>query len=279
MLVTGAAGLLGTEIVCRAQERGHDVVAADHGRLDVTMPEAVRDAVGSARPDAIVHCAAYTAVDRAESEPELARSVNRDGARHVAEAAADHGIRLAYISTDYVFDGRKRSPYLPDDPTAPLSVYGKTKLEGEVATREMVPRALITRTSWLYGAGAGFVGAILRRAREGEALRVVRDQRGRPTWALNAASAVVELLEHDAEGVFHVADGGECTWLELARAVLSREGVDAPLEGVTTAEFGAEAPRPSYSVLDVSATEETLGREMMNWREALGRCLDEDKRR
>ena len=278
ILVTGAAGLLGTAVVAGASERGHDPLALAHGALDVTDAPAVRRAVGAARPDAVVHCAAYTAVDRAEAEPERARAVNRDGTRHVAEAAAAAGSRLVYVSSDYVFDGGKATPYLPDDEPRPLSVYGRTKLEGERAAQEAGGSVLTVRTSWLYGAGSGFVPAILRRARAGEALRVVDDQRGRPTWAPHAAAALLDLLEREAEGVWHVAGQGECTWLELAHEALALEGLEVHLEAVSSAEYGAPAARPAYSVLDLEATEERLGRTLPHWRQGLRGYLQAEPR-
>jgi len=250
-------------------------VALAREQLDVTDAAAVVEAVSGERPDYVVHCAAYTDVDRAETEPGLAMAVNRDGARNVAVAAAGAGAVPVYVSTDYVFDGAKRSPYLPDDPPSPLSVYGRTKLEGELATAEAALEHLIVRTSWLYGEDRGFVPAILRRAQAGQGLRVVDDQVGRPTWAPQAAEAILGLIERGARGVWHVGAGGACTWLDLARETLRRAGLDAPVDPISTEEFGAAAPRPAYSVLDLTATETALGRTMTDWRESLSRFLEE----
>lgn len=278
ILVTGAGGLLGSEVAREAADRGHALVALHRGALDVTDERAVRGRVAAESPAWVVHCAAYTAVDRAEDEPQLAMRVNRDGAGHVAHAAARVGAKMAHISTDYVFDGRKkRTPYGPDDEPAPLSVYGATKLAGERAVLEADldgRRPLVARTGWMYGAGGrNFVDAILERAHRGEALRVVDDQVGRPSWARNVARGVVELMERDVEGIWHVADGGTATWLELAREAVRLAGLGARVDGVSSAEWGAPALRPSWSVLDVTATEEALGRSMEPWREALGRYL------
>ena len=274
IVVTGSGGLLGRAVVSDARTRGHEVSAMSHARLDVTDELAVRGALLGERPDATIHCAAYTAVDRAEAEPELAMSLNRDAARHVAAASAEIGAVPVYLSTDYVFDGEKRSPYLPDDPTVPLSVYGHTKLCGEQATAAAAPDHLIVRTSWLYGDDNVFVPAILRRAESGQGLRVVDDQVGRPTHAPQAASAVLDLLEQGSRGVWHVAGGGMCTWLELARETLRRAGLECSVAPVSTSKFGAAAPRPSYSVLDLMATERLLGRQMTDWRESLSRFLE-----
>lgn len=275
ILVTGAGGLLGRTVVAEAVERGHETVALDHAALDVTDGRAVGEALDHAMPQVVVHCASYTAVDRAESEAPLAMSVNRDGARNVATAAARAGAVPVYVSTDYVFDGGRRTPYRPEDPANPLSVYGRTKLEGERATADVAAEHVIVRTSWLYGDTEGFVPAMLRRARAGEALRVVDDQEGRPTWAPQAAAAIVDLLERGARGVWHVAGGGTCTWLELAREAVRRAGLDCDVAPTTTKAFGAPAPRPPYSVLDIAATEAFLGRRMTDWREALARFLEE----
>ncbi|MDZ7780403.1 MAG: dTDP-4-dehydrorhamnose reductase [Gemmatimonadota bacterium] len=286
VFVTGAEGLLGREVVAVATRRGYTVEAAGRGDLDATDADAVRAClVGRGRgegPELVVHCAAYTAVDRAEEEPELAARVNRDGTAHVARAAAEAGARLIYPSTDYVFDGERATPYPPDTPPAPRSVYGRSKLEGERVALASAPEALVVRTSWLYGAGGrNFVTAMLERGRArareagAEELRVVDDQRGRPTWARNTAEGMLDLFERRARGVWHVADGGEATWLDLAREAFRLCGVDAPIGPVSTAEWGAPAPRPAYSVLDVAGTEALLGRKRMNWREALRRFLTE----
>jgi dTDP-4-dehydrorhamnose reductase len=262
--------------VQEARARGHDVVALGRAELDVTDERNVASTIAGHAPDAVVHCAAYTAVDRAESEPDRAFAVNRDGARHVAAAASRAGAVVLQVSTDYVFDGRGDRPYLPDDETGPRSVYAKSKLEGEHAVLDGCEESIVVRTSWLYGGGSGFVPAILRRAGRGEPLRVVDDQRGRPTWAPHAASTLLDLLGRDVRGIWHVAGGGECTWYELAERAVRLAGYDVPIEPVSTAELGAPAPRPAYSVLDLEATERLLGRRMVDWREALAEYIRRD---
>jgi dTDP-4-dehydrorhamnose reductase len=276
ILVTGASGLLGRQVVEIARSRGHAVIGLTRAELDVTDAALVAKTLDGHAPEAVVHCAAYTAVDRAESEPDRAYAVNRDGARHVAQAAKDVGAVLLHVSTDYVFDGSSRRPYRPDDPTGPLSVYGRSKLEGEEAVRGAGGDWIVARTSWLYGGGSGFVPAILRRAARGEALRIVDDQRGRPTWAPEAAAAMIDLLECGARGVWHVAGGGECTWLELAQNAIRLAGYGVSIERTTSAEFGAPAQRPAYSVLDLEATERLLGRPMIHWQSALEQYLRND---
>lgn len=280
LLVTGAAGLLGTEVVAAATRRGLAVQPATRADLDVTDAEGVRAALADhgdpGRPAAVVHCAAYTAVDGAEAEPELAARVNGEGSANVASAAAEAGVLLVHVSTDYVFDGEAHVPYAPDHPVAPRSVYGRTKLEGERAALASAPGALVVRTSWLYGSGGrNFVTAMLERGRAGAETRVVDDQRGRPTWARNTAEGILDLLDRRARGIWHVADGGDATWLELAREAFRLCGIDTPLGPVSTEAWGAPAPRPAYSVLDIRGTEALLGRTSMHWREALRRFLTE----
>ena len=277
VFVTGAAGLLGREMVRAATARGYHVVALAHTDLDVTDAPAVRSVVRAHTPTHVIHCAAYTAVDGAESEPELAMRVNRDGTESVAKAAAQAGAGLVYFSTDYVFDGLKVEPYLSSDSPAPVNSYGRSKLAGEYAAADAHPNPLIIRTGWLYGGGgSSFIQAILKRAATGKGLRVVDDQHGRPTWTRNLAEGTLELLDAGAKGVVHFADGGEATWVDLARAALTLSGYEIEVEPVSTEEWGAPAPRPRDSVLDLTATEAVLGCSMMHWREALRRFLEEE---
>ncbi len=291
ILVTGALGLLGTEVVTAVEARGLEVVGLAREDLDVTDALAVDAMLAAELPDWVIHCAAYTAVDLAEEEAELAMLVNRDGAGNVARAAAEVDARTVYISTDYVFDGEQCEPYRPTDRTGPLSVYGRTKLAGEEAVLTVTGAAavvggaphrraadpLIIRTGWLYGAGGrNFVSAILNRAEGGARLRVVEDQRGRPTWARNLAGVVLDLVAEGKGGVWHVADGGDATWLDFGREVLRCRGLAGAIDGVSTEAWGAVAPRPAYSVMDLTATEQALGRPMMQWQAALARFLDGD---
>lgn len=274
LLITGAAGLLGSALDREACARGHEVHALDRAQCDVTSPDAVRATISEVRPEVLVHCAAYTSVDRAEVEPELAELVNHVATRCVVSTAAELGALPVYVSTDYVFDGGQWEPYLPAAAARPLSVYGRTKLLGETATAGASRHHLIVRTSWLYGDEKGFVPTILRRAEEGMALRVVDDQTGRPTWAPSAATAMLDLLDRGARGIWHVAGQGTCTWMELARRAVTEAGITCDLEAVSTADFGASAQRPSYSVMALEATERLLGREMTHWRDDLSRFLE-----
>jgi dTDP-4-dehydrorhamnose reductase len=288
ILVTGAGGILGTELrriiegdpaalaTLPGEPGRHHLVALPREELDVTDADAVRSALRRHEPHAVIHAAAWTAVDRAESEPRAARRVNVAGTAHVAQVAAALGAVLLYPSTDFVFDGRRDAPYVPDDPPSPLGVYGRTKLEGEEAVRAAGGPHLIVRTSWVYGAGGpNFVDAVLERGRDGRDLRVVDDQVGRPTWARTLAGTLLELLRREARGIWHVADAGAVSRYAMARAVLEEAGVDAEVEPVSTEAYGADAPRPLHAVLDTRATEELLGRPMVPWRTALAHYLSE----
>ena len=270
VLVTGASGLLGREMVSMYRARGVHVVACDSAALDVTEESLVREFISSEAPDLVLHCAAYTAVDRAESEPERAFATNLGGAQNVAQACAATGAHLVYFSTDFVFDGCSETPYGTDDEPRPLSVYGKSKLAGEEAVAGAGGQWTTVRTSWLFGAtGANFVSTILERARGGVPLRVVDDQRGSPTWARDLAGTTADLIDIGATGLVHVTNGGTATWYELARSALEVAELEADLQPVSSEEGKAAAVRPRDSVLDVGETEALLGRSLAPWPEAL----------
>jgi dTDP-4-dehydrorhamnose reductase len=282
ILVFGGHGLLGTDLIPVLEARGHRVVAPSRDEVDITDRQAVRErveAVARAEADSggltwVVNLAAYTAVDGAEKEPERAFAVNREGAGDVATAARQAGARLLYLSTDYVFDGRRGSPYPPDAHPSPLNVYGRSKLEGEEAVEGVGGRWLVVRTSWLYGAGGrNFVDGILERGRRGEPVEVVTDQQGRPTWTRSLARTLTLLMEADAEGSFHAADGGEATWWELGSEAFRLEGIKPGPVPVGSARFRSAARRPGYSVLDTSRTEALLGESPPHWKEALAAYL------
>jgi dTDP-4-dehydrorhamnose reductase len=294
ILVFGGHGLLGSDLIPVLETRGHRVVAPSRGEADVTDREAVQKAVeAAARGDAasgseaasgtgatsetlawVVNLAAYTAVDGAEREPERAFAVNREGAENVATAARRAGSRLLHLSTDYVFDGRRGAPYPPDAHPSPLNVYGRSKLEGEEAVAGAGGRWLIVRTSWLYGAGGrDFVDGVLERGRKGEPVEVVTDQRGRPTWTRSLARTLTLLIEAEAQGIFHAADGGEASWWEMAAEAFRLEGLEPGPAPVDSARFRSAARRPGYSVLDTSRTEAVLGESPPHWKEALASYL------
>ncbi|HEY3074978.1 MAG TPA: dTDP-4-dehydrorhamnose reductase [Burkholderiales bacterium] len=248
VLLTGRNGQVGSEL----QKLLQPTVATDHAALDLADADAIRRVVREVKSDVIVNAAAYTAVDKAESEPELAMQVNGVAPGVLAEEAKRRGALLVHYSTDYVFDGAKRSPYVEDDAPNPLGVYGRSKLEGEARIRASGCRHLIIRTAWVYGWGSNFVRAILRQAEKGALLRVVNDQVGAPTWSADIASVTAGLLAARLEGTFHASAAGAASWYEVALEILRLAGRAVEVKPVSTAEYGAKAPRPRYSVLDNS---------------------------
>jgi len=281
LLVTGGAGLLGSEFVRAVRHRdGWEAVAPSRADMDITDASACARVVAAASPDWVIHCAGFTKVDPAESEPDEAMRVNRDGSANVARAAADAGAGIAHISTDYVFDGSKGEPYLPNDPVAPMGAYAKSKVAAEEAVLSVVRTDeaphMIVRTGWLYGHGRrDFVDLVLDRTAAGDPLRIVDDQWGRPTWTRNVVGAVLDLIDGGSRGVVNVSDGGVATWHGFATAIVEEAGLRGLPEAVSSRDYGAPAERPLYTVLDLVATEEELGREMMPWRDALRTYLDE----
>jgi dTDP-4-dehydrorhamnose reductase len=246
-LITGANGQLGRSL--QAVLAGREVVATDQDELDVTRPDDVEAALTAHRPDVVLNASGYTAVDRAESEPEAAFLLNETAPRNLARATARAGATLVHISTDYVFDGEARTPYDERATPHPLSVYGASKLAGERAVGEENPRHYVVRTAWLYHPqGSNFPLTILERARRGP-LRVVDDQRGSPTYAPHLAAVLIRLIDTGAFGIWHLAGSGDASWYELTVELLRRMGKDVPVTPVATSEFPRPAPRPAYSVL------------------------------
>ncbi len=275
VFITGAGGMLAKDLCTVCERRGWQVDAYPRSSLDVTDPEAVELTLSAIKPDVVLHCAAYTAVDRAEEEPEIANQVNVDGTQNVAIASTGVGARMVYVSTDFVFDGAKGTPYLPDDPTNPLSVYGASKRAGELVTLEHARNSLVVRTGWLFGSGGrNFVSTVLRLAAEGGELRVVDDQFGGPTWAADLAETVAGLMELGVTGVFHAANSGVASWHDLASEALRLKGYTAPSR-VSTTDWGAVAARPAFSALDIAGTEMCLGRDLPHWKGALAGFLKE----
>jgi dTDP-4-dehydrorhamnose reductase len=250
LLVTGAAGMLGRDLMLAAGNAGHDVVGFGHRELDVTDAAAVSKKLDLERPDLVINSAAWTAVDDAERSEEAAFAVNGAGAGNVAGAAAELGAGVVYVSTDYVFDGAKREPYVESDQPAPLSAYGRTKLAGEEATAAANKRHFIVRSAGLFGVGGrNFVDTMLRLAATGSDVTVVRDQVGSPTYTWHLAYGIVRLIEGIEYGIHHMAAAGRCSWYEFAREIFEQAKVECNVLSITSAEFGAAAPRPAFSAL------------------------------
>jgi dTDP-4-dehydrorhamnose reductase len=270
LLVTGAAGMLGVDVVAAARGAGHEVTPLGRTELDITDPAAVSAAVGAATPDAVINCAAFTDVDGAETETAAAQAINGEGAGHVASAAAAHGAWVVHVSTDYVFDGTGDRPYVESDPVGPRSAYGATKLAGERAVVAAAPDAhTIVRTAWLFGtAGRCFPRTIAQLAAERDELTVVADQVGCPTFTGHLAPALVTLAERRSVlGLAHVAGGGQCSWFEFAREIVARSGASCEVRPVGTVEFPRPAPRPAWSVLGTERGD--LVPRLADWRAGL----------
>jgi dTDP-4-dehydrorhamnose reductase len=273
ILVTGAAGMLGTDVCKAATDAGLEVLGYDHGRLDVSDPEAVEAATKRAAPDAVINCAAWTDVDGAEASPEAALRANGEAAGNVARAAAGCGAWTVHVSTDYVFDGSKGEPYLESDPVSPLSQYGRTKLEGELAVaRQATAGHTIVRSSWLFGTtGRCFPKTILRLAAERDELTVVADQVGCPTFTPHLAEALVELgRSRRLAGIVHVAAAGECSWFEFAKEIVGSAQLPVEIKPGATSDVPRPAPRPAYSVL---RSERVGAPELPEWRQGLSEFM------
>jgi dTDP-4-dehydrorhamnose reductase len=279
----GHGGQLASAIYDLAEPRDLMLSAFSRSDCDITDKVALRNAVDAVRPAVIINAAAYTAVDRAESESERAFAVNRNGAANLAEAAKSVGAALIHVSTDYVFDGSKSGAYTELDPVAPLGVYGRSKAEGESAILEIMPaNAVVLRTAWVYGVdGANFVKTMLRLGAEREVVRVVDDQHGSPTFADDLADAILNLAVHlrpARSRIYHATGQGTATWFDFAREIFAetaRRGLRTPrLEAITTAQYPTPAKRPANSVLDCSLLKRDFGIALPPWRDGLRRMLD-----
>lgn len=285
VLVTGVTGQVGGALARATPAEGITLVTVGRDRLDLARPGTIDGALDSIRPDVVVNPAAYTAVDKAETEPELARAVNEEGPAALATACSQRGIALIHLSTDYVFDGTGTRPYRPDDPVAPLGVYGATKEAGERAIRRVLEDHLILRTAWVYAArGQNFVNTMLRVGADRDELRVVADQYGTPTAAVDIAAAILALLVARRggaviTGTHHYTAEGQTTWHGLAEAIFTRAeahwGRRPVVEAITTEQYPTPAARPAYSVLDSSSLDAACPAPRRPWQQALDAVLDE----
>lgn len=277
-LITGAKGMLGQELLAALETRGHEAVGQSKEQLDVSNSAAVRDLINLLKPEVIVNCAAYTRVDDAEANEEVATKINAEGVANLASAVDAVGALLIQISSDFVFSGTKRLPYEPDDPTAPLSAYGRSKLLGEEYASHAA-KHLVIRTSWLFGIhGGNFVEAIRNQIRKGNrSLQVVNDQHGRPTYIPHLIEAILELGERAAKdplarGIVHYGDDEPCTWFDFASeivALAAPAGESVHVAPVTTDAFPRPAHRPPYSVLSMDRYRELTGLPPKNWKDGL----------
>jgi dTDP-4-dehydrorhamnose reductase len=276
VLVLGAGGQLGAELVRACAAAGDEVIGATRADIDIADGARLRDVVRAQRPGAVFNAAAYTAVDRAESDTERAELINGRAVARLAQVCRDLVAPLVHFSTDYVFDGTATEPIPEDAATAPVSAYGRSKLHGEEALMGSGADAYLVRTSWVYGAaGPNFVKTVLRVTREKGEMSVVGDQRGSPTWARDLAVASRRLLEVGSPGIYHLTNSGECSWYELALAAVELTGIDAEVRPITTADYPTPARRPAYSVLANRRWAELGEPPLRPWREALAEFIPE----
>ena len=283
VLITGAGGQLGMALARRLSQQ-HEVIALSRGQLDISDAKACTETFEAVRPELLLNCAAYTAVDRAETEREVAFAINADGPRNLGHACNEFGVFPIHFSTDYVFDGKATTPYAEDAVTQPTSVYGESKLAGEIALANVAPSHLIFRLSWVYSNdGANFYKTMLRLGSERSQLRVVVDQTGVPNYTGDIADAIAQVLEVDKDalvahsGTYHLSATGPTSWCGFARAIFSGAQMSdrVAVEAISTSEYKTAAARPAYSVLDASCFAATFGVPVLDWRTGLQRCLDE----
>jgi len=277
VLVFGGSGMLGSELLKALYGPGEQIFAPSEDDVDIADEAAVFKSFADFTPEVVIHAAAYTDVDGCETNPYLANRVNADGTAYIARAAAKIDAAMLYVSTDFVFDGRKRAPYLPDDAPRPLNVYGSSKLAGEKHVRSRVEHHWIVRTAWLFGAaGRNFIRTVLERADAGKQLEVVDDQIGCPTYARDLAGAIAQVVTTDAWGTWHATDAGSCSWFELASEALALSGrTSAEIKPIPSARLTRPARRPPYSVLANPPGVEVPFAPLRPWQEALAAYLDE----
>jgi dTDP-4-dehydrorhamnose reductase len=266
ILIVGANGMLGRDMMTLVGDAARGV---DIDEIDITSLESTERMLRTLKPKTVINCAAYTDVDGCETNVDTAMQVNGEGVAHLAMASREIGARLVHVSTDYVFDGSKGSPYVEDDAPCPLGIYGESKLAGEL-NAAFNPDHLIVRTQWLYGLhGKNFVETMLRLAGEKDELAVVDDQIGSPTWTVDLAHAIMALLKTGQSGIYHAANTGFCSWNEFAKTIFQEAGLLVKVNGMTTAELNRPARRPLYSTLDCSKLEQDAGFRPQPWRAAL----------
>lgn len=275
ILVTGVKGQLGYDVVNELEKRGHTAIGVDVEEMDITDAAAVEREMKADNLDAVIHCAAYTAVEAAEDNRELCIRVNAEGTRNIARAAKELNLKMVYISTDYVFDGEGERPWEPDDARNPLNVYGESKYQGELAVEEYLERYFIVRIAWVFGVnGKNFIKTMLNLAKNHDEINVVDDQTGSPTYTYDLAVLLCDMVETEKYGRYHATNEGLCTWYEFAKEIFSQAGVDVKVNPVTSEEFPAKARRPHNSRMDKSKLTENGFDLLPPWQDALKRYLE-----
>lgn len=281
ILITGGKGQLGKDLAKELTERGIENIPVDIEEMDITDEKAVKEFISSCVKerslDAVIHCAAYTAVDRAEDEEDLAHKINAVGTKNVAEACKENDIKLMYISTDYVFDGEGERPWQPDDKRAPLNVYGKTKYEGELFVQQL-EKFFTVRISWVFGLhGNNFIKTMLKLGKERDELNVVDDQIGSPTYTKDLSALLADIIQTDKYGIYHASNEGLCSWYEFAKEIFSRAGLNVKLNPVDSSAFPVKAKRPHNSRMDKSKLVQNGFKPLPDWKDALRRYIEELK--
>ena len=275
ILVTGVKGQLGYDVVQEGEKRGLEMFGTDVDSMDITDAGQVRKVMEAYKPDSVIHCAAYTAVDAAEEHQEICRKINVNGTRNIAEVCRDMDIPLMYFSTDYVFDGQGENFWKEDDERQPLNVYGQMKYEGELAVQELVQKYFILRISWVFGVnGSNFIKTMLRLGKERGAVGVVSDQMGSPTYTYDLAKLVLDMFQTDKYGVYHVTNDGICSWYEFACEIFKQAGMDVKVTPLTTAEYPAKAARPLNSRMSKDKLVNAGFQMLPSWQDALRRYLE-----
>lgn len=275
VFVTGVKGQLGYDVVNELEKRGLTAIGVDIDEMDITDAESVNRVIRDAAPDAVIHCAAYTAVDAAEDNAELCRRVNADGTANIAGVCRDLDIPMMYISTDYVFDGQGTRPWEPDDERDPLNVYGQTKYEGELAVTDALDKFFIVRIAWVFGVnGKNFIKAILNKAKTVDTLTVVNDQFGSPTYTYDLARLLVDMIQTDKYGFYHATNEGICTWYDFACEIIRQAGLQTKVVPVSADQYPAKAKRPCNSRMSKEKLTENGFEKLPAWQDAVKRYLE-----
>lgn len=278
VLVTGVKGQLGFDVVRELEKCGIEAVGVDIEEMDITDADAADTVITSTKVDAVIHCAAYTAVDAAEENEAVCRRINRDGTRNIAAVCKKLDIKMLYISTDYVFDGEGEKPWQPEDERKPLNVYGRTKYEGELAVQDTLEKYFIVRIAWVFGInGKNFVRTMLNLAKTRDSLTVVNDQFGSPTYTFDLAVLLVQMIQTEKYGVYHATNEGICTWYEFACEIFRLAGLSVKVEPVSSDAFPAKAKRPHNSRMNKDKLSEQGFCRLPEWKDALGRYIAELK--
>lgn len=276
VLVTGVKGQLGYDVVNELKKRGYQAIGVDVEEMDITDENKVHEVITREMPDAVIHCAAYTAVDAAEDQVELCRKVNANGTEYIAKVCGEIDAKLVYISTDYVFDGEGTHMWEPEDERHPLNVYGQTKYEGELAVEKYTDKYFIVRIAWVFGVnGKNFIKTMLNLGKTREELNVVDDQIGSPTYTYDLARLLVDMVETEKYGKYHATNEGLCTWYEFAKEIFRQAGMGVKVNPVSSDEFPTKAKRPHNSRMSKEKLEENGFQKLPSWEDALGRYLKE----